>query len=335
MNKSAKNSVALFLAAALLTGVFSVSSPSIIDTEATEEKKYGYDDDKKYVEDKRYGDEKKYAEDKSYGDEKKYSDEEKYGDEKKYAEDKSYGDEKKYSDDKSYGDEEKYSDEKKYGYGDEKKYGYGDDKKYGYGDDKKYGDEKKYGYEQYTEYDDKKSFKHAVCSNININGKSFQMNHGDGPRGYDGYDGMMRGGGDGHGKMNSYVNDHGKFPGIIKETDKDLTVICINEVKSGNQTHGNQTKDPRTAEGCFKKYLNSTAFTAFETFLAIAPIDVTFDQYIQMFEKDSFFEIAVALDKDLKMIGITLSLEDLRGLTACILKILDDKDRPHFPPRGY
>ena len=42
MRKSEKNSVAIFLAAALLTGIFAVSAPSIIDTEATEDKRDDY-----------------------------------------------------------------------------------------------------------------------------------------------------------------------------------------------------------------------------------------------------------------------------------------------------
>ena len=48
MNKSAKNSVAFFLAAALVTGVFSVSTPSIIDIEATEDKRNDYKQNDRY-----------------------------------------------------------------------------------------------------------------------------------------------------------------------------------------------------------------------------------------------------------------------------------------------
>ena len=44
MRKSEKNSVAIFLAAALLTGLLAASTPSIVDTEATEDKR---DDNKR------------------------------------------------------------------------------------------------------------------------------------------------------------------------------------------------------------------------------------------------------------------------------------------------
>jgi hypothetical protein len=196
MNKSAKNSVAIFLTAALLAGVFSVSSPSIIDTEATEKKKYGYEKEKEYAHEDR---------------------------EKKYG----------------------YEEEKKYGYGEEeKKYAHDDrEKKYGYGEE-----EKKYGNE--------KSVKYVSCQNININGKSFQK---DGDRGHssygqqNSYPSMMEYGAEmAYGKENSYnSNSYGENsyskPDFVKETHKDVTVICIQ--KNAQQ---NKTVEPTECEDCFK-----------------------------------------------------------------------------------
>jgi hypothetical protein len=227
--------------------VFSVSSPSIIDTEATEDKKYGYDDEKKYG----YEDEKKYG----YDDEKKYGndDEKKYGygdEDKKYA----YAEEEKYGHDggdKKYG----YEEEKKYGHDKEKDYGYEEEKKYGYdGGDKKYGYEQdaKYGYEEEKKYGDKSSVKYIKCANININGgKSFQTG-GDRPNHFGNYGGMMSGGnsyGDGMTRGSDYGdNSYGKFPGgYIKETHKDVKVICIQN-NNGNATDN----EPQSCEDCFK-----------------------------------------------------------------------------------
>ena len=259
MNKSAKNSVAFFLAAALITGVFSISTPSIIDVEATGDKKDDYKQNDRYEEkDYGYEEEKKYSHDDR---EKKYGYEE---EEKKYAHDdrdKKYG-----NDDKKYGYEEemKYgNDDKKYGYEEEKKYGYGDeDKKYAYAEEEKYGNEKKYGYEEDNKYGDKdkdKPIKYVSCQNININGKSFQkdgMNRGHSDYGGESsypelmaygeessYGGSSYGGssygGSSYGE-NSYMN-HNSKPDYVKETHKDVTIICI-------QKNDKRDKDPKTPE---------------------------------------------------------------------------------------
>jgi hypothetical protein len=217
MNKSAKNSVAIFLTAALLAGVFSVSSPSIIDTEATEEKKYGYEKEKEYAHDER---------DKKYG----------------YDKEKDYG----YDKEKDYG----YDKEKDYGYDKEKKYAHDErDKKYGY--DK----EKDYGYDKENKYahddSDKKVVKYVSCQNININGKSFQkdgMNRGHSSYGQESsYPNMAYGEEMGYGAESSYGENSYSKPDFVKETHKDVTVICIQ--KNAQQ---NKTVEPTECEDCFK-----------------------------------------------------------------------------------
>ena len=231
MNKSAKNSVAFFLAAALITGVFSISTPSIIDIEATEDKRSDYKQNDRY-EEKDYG----YEEEKKYGNDDR---EKKYG----YAEE-----EKKYAHDDR---------DKKYAYGEEEKK-YGNENKYGYEEDNKYGDKDK----------DKPSVKYVSCQNININGKSFQkdgMNRGHSAYGEESsypdlmaygeessygkassYGGSSYGeassyGGSSYGE-NSYMN-HNSKPDYVKETHKDVTIICIQ--KNAQQ---NKTVDPPTPE---------------------------------------------------------------------------------------
>ena len=230
MNKSAKNSVAFFLAAALITGVFAISAPSIIDIEATEDKRSDYKQNDRY-------------EEKDYG----------YEEEKKYSHDDR---EKKYG----YGEEKKYGDEMKYGYAEEeKKYSHDDrEKDYGYGEEKKYGNEMKYGYEEDNKYGDKdkdKSIKYVSCQNININGKSFQkdgMNrghssYGEGHSTYGGessYPDLMAYGEESSYGENSYPN-HNSKPDYVKETHKDVTIICIQK----NQKEVPE-EDP-TCLGCF------------------------------------------------------------------------------------
>jgi hypothetical protein len=221
--------------------VFSVSSPSIIDTEATEDKKYGYDDEKKYG----YEDEKKYG----YEDEKKYG----YEDEKKYG----------YEDEKKYGYDDK---DKRYAYAEEKKYERdGGDKKYGYEEEKKYGNENKYGYEEDNKYeDDKKIVKYVSCQNINISGKkSFQHgeerpNHmkaygeensyGGSSYGGSSYGGSSYGEEISYGEENSYMN-HNSKPDYVKETHKDVTVICIQKNQNQNKTVPEPVVE---CEDCFK-----------------------------------------------------------------------------------
>ena len=240
MNKSAKNSVALFLAAALITGVFSISNPSIIDIEATGDKRSDYKQNDRY-EEKDYG----------YEEEKKYSHDD---EEKKYAHDDR---DKKYE----YPEEEKkYGNEMKYEYPqEEKKYAHDDrDKKYAYvEEEKKYGNEMKYGYKEDNKYghDDKSSVKYIKCNNINVNGKDRNSHGGsDYPRG--GGSDYPRGGGSEYPRgggseysHDSYKTSNHKVPGFIKQTDKDVVVICI--FNNDNDKKDRENKTAEKCEDCF------------------------------------------------------------------------------------
>jgi hypothetical protein len=135
---------------------------------------------------------------------------------------------------------------------------YDDNKKYdGHDDYSKYDRENKYSKydrENRDGHDDDKSVKYVSCQNININGKSFQKDGGDGPRAFGG----MNSGGYGeesYGEKSygdsSYrnMNHDGKFPGkFIKETYKDVTVICIQNNDGKNKT----IPEPQECEDCFK-----------------------------------------------------------------------------------
>jgi hypothetical protein len=246
--------------------VFSVSSPSIIDTEATEDKKYGYED------------------------------------------------------------------EKKYGYEDEKKYGYDNkDKKYAYAEEEKYGKENKYGYEEDNKYgDDKKSVKYVSCENININGKSFKK-HGDRGNHVNGYGeessypkqmnaygeessypshmnsygeessyGGSSYGGSSYGE-NSYVN-HNSKPDYVKETHKDVTIICI------QKNFDKKDRENKTAERC------EDCFTARNLPAGIVPpglLDDLREDLFAVFDVTSFTELCEAL-KDLEM--TTTDFEEILNL---------------------
>jgi hypothetical protein len=147
-------------------------------------------------------------------------------DKKDYKEkDRNYDKDYRHDDNKRYGEENKYGDDgrDKYGkdrddkYGHEEQYSnYGKDRHDDYGKDR----DDKYG------HDDKSSVKYIKCNNVNINGKDRDHNGGN--------DNWPRGGGNdwrNGGEENSYDSfmkrDNHNFPGFIKQTDKDVVVICI------------------------------------------------------------------------------------------------------------
>ena len=184
MRKSEKSSVAIFLAAALLTGIFAVSAPTIVDTEATEDK------NKYYKQKDRDGDRNGHGDYSRDGDGK-----DRDGDYSSY-----------YSKDR--------------------------DGKDRHGDYSRDGD---------RDHDGKGDVKYISCKNININGKSFTKGGGhDGPRDI-GINSLRDGGHDG------FMNGNTNSDRFIKETHKDVTVICIQ-----NNDGGNQTVPPVTGcLGCF------------------------------------------------------------------------------------
>ena len=294
MNKSAKNSVAIFLAAALIAGVFSVSSPSIIDTEATEEKKYGYEKEKRYA----YGEEeKKYGND---GRDNKYGEEEKkYGND---GRDNKYGEEeKKYGNDGRDGRDNKHGEE-------EKKYGYGSEDK---------------------------SVKYVSCKNININGGDSFQKGGD-PRGDYG-DMSSRGG-----EEQSYNSDWfsmnrdtgmGK-PDYIKETNKDVTVICIQ-----NNNAANKTVEEDGCEGCIAALSNGQRMQ----------LETDLDEKVPSFLPNSIEELCEAVNNgDISPILLSLTIHLAEGtgplnqnlaphwetLLDCLTDILNENESGGNGPRG-
>jgi hypothetical protein len=166
--------------------------------------------------------------------------------------------------------------EDKYGHDDYGKDKYGQEDKYStYGKDK-YGQDDygkdKYGQDDYGKdrddkygHDDKSSVKYIKCNNVNINGKERNHNGGnqmggghewprDGGNEWFGNSGneWPRGGGE-ENEMNydSYMKrDNHNFPGFIKQTDKDVVVICIfnNDGKKDNEPKTPEEKCERCIE---------------------------------------------------------------------------------------
>jgi hypothetical protein len=209
MRKSEKYSVAIFLAVALFAGTIAGSSaPALVDAQATEDKRDYKEKDRNYDKDYRHDDNKRYGDENKYGDDGR----------DKYSKDR----------DDRYGHEDQYST-------------YGKDK---YGQDD-YGKDK-YGQDDYGKDKYDKSVKNIKCNNVNINGKD--RNHGghdNWPRGggneWFGNSGSEwpRGGGDYGFSHDSYMKpDNHNFPGFIKQTDKDVVVICIfnNDDRDKNMT---------------------------------------------------------------------------------------------------
>jgi hypothetical protein len=199
---------------ALFAGTIAGSSaPALVDAQATEEKKDYKEKDRNYDKDYRHDDNKRYGEEKKYG----YDGGDKYG---KDREDK-------------YGHEDQYSK-------------YGGDRHDDYGKDR----EDKYG------HDDKSSVKYIKCNNVNINGKDGNHDGNDKwprngggnewPRNGGGNEWFGNGGGNewprGGGEHDSFMKrDNQHFPGFIKQTDKDVVVICI-------FNNDKKDKDPKTPE---------------------------------------------------------------------------------------
>jgi hypothetical protein len=185
------------------------SAPALVDAQATEEKKDYKEKDRNYDNDYRHDDNKGYGEEKKYG----YDGGDKYG---KDREDK-------------YGHEDQYSK-------------YGEDRHDDYGKDR----EDKYG------HDDKSSVKYIKCNNVNINGKDGNHNGNDKwPRNGGGNEWPGMGGGNewprGGGEENGFNHDsfmkrdNQHFPGFVKQTDKDVVVICI-------FNNDKKDKEPKTPE---------------------------------------------------------------------------------------
>jgi hypothetical protein len=222
MRKSEKYSVAIFLAVALFAGTIAGSSAPafVVDAQATEEKKDYKEKDRNYDKDYRHDDNKRYGDENKYGDDGR----DKYSKDRddKYGQD-DYG---KDRDDK-YGQEEQYSK-------------YGEDRHDDYGKDR----DDKYG------HDEKSSVKYIKCNNVNINGKDRDHNGGNDnwPRN-GGNDWPRNGGNDWRngGEENGYNHDsfmkrdNHNFPGFIKQTDKDVVVICI-------FNNDKKNKEPKTPE---------------------------------------------------------------------------------------
>jgi hypothetical protein len=234
MRKSEKYSVAIFLAVAMFAGTIAGSSaPALVDAQATEDKKYYKENDRHDGKDYRHDDNKRYGEENKYGDDGR----------DKYSKDRDdkYGHDD-YSRDDKYGQKDQYSK-----YGQERHDDYGKDR------DNKYG------------HDDKSSVKYIKCNNVNINGKERNHNGGnqmggghewprDGGNEWFGNSGneWPRGGGE-ENEMNydSYMKrDNHNFPGFIKQTDKDVVVICIfnNDGKKDNEPKTPEEKCERCIE---------------------------------------------------------------------------------------
>jgi hypothetical protein len=194
MRKSEKYSVAIFLAVALFAGTIAGSSAPalVVDAQATEDKKDYKEKDRNYDKDYRHDDNKRYGEENKYGDDGR----------DKYSKDR----------DDKYGHEEQYSK-------------YGEDRHDDYGKDR----DDKYG------HDDKSSVKYIKCNNVNINGKDRDHNGNDNWPRNGGNDWPRNGGNDWRngGEENGFTHDsfmkrdNHNFPGFIKQTDKDVVVICI------------------------------------------------------------------------------------------------------------
>jgi hypothetical protein len=209
---------------ALFAGTIAGSSaPALVDAQATEEKKDYKEKDRNYDNDYRHDDNKGYGEEKKYG----YDGGDKYGEEKKYG----YDGGDKYGKDREdkYGHEDQYSK-------------YGEDRHDDYGKDR----EDKYG------HDDKSSVKYIKCNNVNINGKDGNHNGNDKwPRNGGGNEWPGMGGGNewprGGGEENGFNHDsfmkrdNQHFPGFVKQTDKDVVVICI-------FNNDKKDKEPKTPE---------------------------------------------------------------------------------------
>ena len=147
-------------------------------------------------------------------------------------------------------------------------------------------------------------------------------------------DGMMRGGGaDGYGEMDK-MNHNDNFNGYVKETHKDLTVICIQK-NNGNATDGNVTKN-LTCPECIEKFLSPSELSALDkNRLALPQFNITLAEYCKLFIGDNKAAIIAGLVGDFTETTppIVLSAEKLQELAECIFKAIND--RPHFPPRGY
>jgi hypothetical protein len=199
------------------------SAPALVDAQATEDKKYYKENDRHDGKDYRHDDNKRYGEENKYGDDGR----------DKYSKDRDdkYGHDD-YSRDDKYGQKDQYSK-----YGQERHDDYGKDR------DDKYG------------HDDKSSVKYIKCNNVNINGK--ERNHNGGNQMGGGHEWPRNGGGnewfgnsgndnwprDGGNEWfgnsgNDMRSDNHNFPGFIKQTDKDVVVICIfnNDDRDKNMT---------------------------------------------------------------------------------------------------
>jgi hypothetical protein len=170
-------------------------------------------------------------------------------DKKDYKEkDRNYDKDSRYDDNKKYGGHDDYGKdrENKYGHDD---YGKDRENKYGHDD---YGKDRENKYSTYDrenrdKHDDKSSVKYIKCNNVNINGKDGHSDRGNDnwPRG-GGNDWRSGGGNDWQrgGEENGFSHDSftkrgdHNFPGFIKQTDKDVVVICIfnNDDRDKNMT---------------------------------------------------------------------------------------------------
>ena len=357
MRKSEKNSVAIFLAAALLTGLLAASAPSIVDTEATEDKRDDYKRDDNKRDDYKQHDE--YEEKKDYGNEDKnrYEEKKDYG----YEEKKDYVNEDKnrYEEKKDYGYEEKkdygYPEEKKdYGYEEKKDYGYPEEKKdYGYPEEKKYGHDDKYGYEKEKDYSyDKMSYKHddqkygyqndykkdsktIKCTNYNFDGRSSHGSNGGGPG--SGMSAFAQGdssfqdslGGNPYGAMGGQMGGHdGPRGGFEKHTDKDVVVYCIfkNDKRPQVDTCGEEVKD------CFADSLSATEFTTLTDELKtgitvnIGLETLTFKSFEDICEElgdRSQTEVAFIISELLTNAGLSIHPDTVLVIVNCILEALD------------
>jgi hypothetical protein len=211
------------------------SAPALVDAQATEDKKYYKENDRHDGKDYRHDDNKRYGEENKYGDDGR----------DKYSKDRDdkYGHDD-YSRDDKYGQKDQYSK-----YGQERHDDYGKDR------DNKYG------------HDDKSSVKYIKCNNVNINGK--ERNHNGGNQMGGGHEWPRNGGGnewfgnsgndnwprDGGNEWfgnsgNDMRSDNHNFPGFIKQTDKDVVVICIfnNDGKKDNEPKTPEEKCERCIE---------------------------------------------------------------------------------------
>jgi hypothetical protein len=149
---------------------------------------------------------------------------------------------------KDYKEKDKYHD-KDSRYDDNKKYGghddYGKDRENKYGGHDDYGKDRENKYSKYDRdgHDEKSSVKYIKCNNVNINGKGGHSGGNDNWPRDGGNDNWPRDGGNDNwprdgGNEWPRGGDNHNVPGFVKQTDKDVVVICIfnNDGKKDNKT---------------------------------------------------------------------------------------------------